>query len=90
MEILTNSSPSNSYLLPFSKMTATIALQRQSNPWNQFCEWVTSTDNRLYVGWFGVLRLLQLLYKDNLTHGINSVNGLPPPTTDFMWDGLVC
>jgi len=61
MEILTNSSPSNSYLLPFSKMTATIALQRQSNPWNQFCEWVTSTDNRLYVGWFGVLMIPCLL-----------------------------
>ena len=61
MEILTLSSPSNSYLLPFSKMTATIALQRQSNPWNQFCEWVTSTNNRLYVGWFGVLMVPTLL-----------------------------
>ena len=42
-------------------MTATIALQRQTNPWQQFCQWVTSTDNRLYVGWFGVLMIPTLL-----------------------------
>ena len=41
--------------------TATIALQRQINPWQQFCQWVTSTDNRLYVGWFGVLMIPTLL-----------------------------
>ena len=27
----------------------------------QFCEWVTSTNNRLYVGWFGVLMIPCLL-----------------------------
>jgi photosystem II P680 reaction center D1 protein len=42
-------------------MTATIAQQRSTNIWNQFCEWVTSTNNRLYVGWFGVLMLPTLL-----------------------------
>ena len=37
-------------------MTATIATRSNTiNPWQQFCEWVTSTDNRIYVGWFGVL-----------------------------------
>ena len=25
--------------------------------WDEFCEWVTSTDNRIYVGWFGVLMI---------------------------------
>ena len=29
--------------------------------WPQFCDWVTSTDNRLYVGWFGVLMIPCLL-----------------------------
>lgn len=29
--------------------------------WERFCEWVTSTDNRLYVGWFGVLMIPTLL-----------------------------
>ena len=42
-------------------MTATIAQKRQSNTWEQFCQWVTSTDNRLYVGWFGTLMIPCLL-----------------------------
>jgi photosystem II P680 reaction center D1 protein len=25
--------------------------------WQQFCNWVTSTNNRLYIGWFGVLMI---------------------------------
>ena len=28
-----------------------------SDLWEQFCEWVTSTQNRIYVGWFGVLMI---------------------------------
>ena len=39
----------------FNTMTASITQQRAGNQWEQFCEWVTSTDNRLYVGWFGTL-----------------------------------
>jgi hypothetical protein len=23
--------------------------------WGRFCNWITSTENRLYIGWFGVL-----------------------------------
>jgi photosystem II P680 reaction center D1 protein len=43
-------------------MTATISRQQsQSNIWDQFCNWITSTDNRLYVGWFGVLMIPCLL-----------------------------
>jgi len=42
-------------------MTATIAQQRQLNTWDQFCNWVTSTENRIYVGWFGVLMIPTLL-----------------------------
>ena len=42
----------------------TAVLQRQ-NPakqsWDNFCDWVTSTNNRLYVGWFGVLMIPTLL-----------------------------
>ena len=29
--------------------------------WSEFCEWVTSTNNRIYVGWFGVLMIPCLL-----------------------------
>jgi photosystem II P680 reaction center D1 protein len=42
-------------------MTATIATRNSTNPWEQFCSWVTSTNNRLYVGWFGVLMIPTLL-----------------------------
>jgi len=42
-------------------MIATISQRQTTNPWQQFCQWVTSTDNRLYVGWFGVLMIPTLL-----------------------------
>jgi photosystem II P680 reaction center D1 protein len=32
-----------------------------SKAWDSFCDWVTSTDNRIYVGWFGVLMIPTLL-----------------------------
>ena len=41
-------------------MTATIA-SRNTSTWEEFCRWVTSTNNRLYVGWFGVLMIPTLL-----------------------------
>ncbi len=25
--------------------------------WERFCQWVTSTDNRLYIGWFGLVMI---------------------------------
>jgi photosystem II P680 reaction center D1 protein len=30
-------------------------------PWGQFSNWITSTENRLYIGWFGTLMLPTLL-----------------------------
>ncbi|MEY4352628.1 MAG: hypothetical protein RLZZ609_869, partial [Cyanobacteriota bacterium] len=42
-------------------MTATLQQRSGASAWNQFCEWVTSTNNRLYVGWFGVLMIPTLL-----------------------------
>ncbi|MEY4355564.1 MAG: Photosystem protein, partial [Cyanobacteriota bacterium] len=42
-------------------MQTTIQQRSSASPWQQFCEWVTSTDNRLYVGWFGVLMIPTLL-----------------------------
>jgi photosystem II P680 reaction center D1 protein len=43
-------------------MTATTLQRNQAlNPWESFCQWVTSTNNRLYVGWFGVLMIPTLL-----------------------------
>ena len=43
-------------------MTATLALpQKSSNLWDKYCEWITSTNNRLYIGWFGHLMVPTLL-----------------------------
>ena len=36
-------------------MTIAIQQQQQRSSWEDFCSWVTSTNNRLYVGWFGIL-----------------------------------
>ncbi|MEO0988945.1 MAG: photosystem II q(b) protein [Cyanobacteria bacterium J06639_14] len=33
----------------------------QRNLWEQFCKWITSTQNRIYIGWFGVLMIPTLL-----------------------------
>ena len=43
-------------------MVATIAAPRsQSNPWESYLNWVTSTNNRIYIGHFGVLMIPCLL-----------------------------
>ena len=42
-------------------MTATIAQRQSQSTWEEFCRWVTSTNNRLYVGWFGILMIPTLL-----------------------------
>ncbi|NJL43190.1 MAG: photosystem II q(b) protein, partial [Pseudanabaena sp. SU_2_4] len=41
----------------------TIAVQRREsvNVWDQFCNWITSIDNRIYIGWFGILMIPCLL-----------------------------
>ncbi|ULP74583.1 Photosystem II protein D1 2 [Nodularia sphaerocarpa UHCC 0038] len=42
----------------------TISLQQRqssSNLWEKFCNWITSTNNRMYIGWFGVLMIPTLL-----------------------------
>ena len=41
--------------------SSTLVQQQGQSSWNSFCDWVTSTNNRLYVGWFGVLMIPTLL-----------------------------
>ncbi len=43
------------------KMTTLIDSKQSNTNWQNFCDWVTSTNNRLYVGWFGVLMIPCLL-----------------------------
>nr|MDZ8003906.1 photosystem II q(b) protein [Nostoc sp. DedSLP05]MDZ8004337.1 photosystem II q(b) protein [Nostoc sp. DedSLP05]MDZ8100661.1 photosystem II q(b) protein [Nostoc sp. DedSLP01]MDZ8100775.1 photosystem II q(b) protein [Nostoc sp. DedSLP01] len=42
-------------------MTATIQQRSSANVWDRFANWITSTNNRLYIGWFGVLMIPTLL-----------------------------
>jgi photosystem II P680 reaction center D1 protein len=42
-------------------MTTTFQKRQDAGLWDRFCDWVTSTDNRIYVGWFGVLMIPCLL-----------------------------
>jgi photosystem II P680 reaction center D1 protein len=38
-----------------------IAPPQRTPIWERFCQWVTSTDNRIYIGWFGVIMIPSLL-----------------------------
>ena len=38
-------------------MTTFIQQQRETSLWERFCQWITSTENRIYIGWFGVLMI---------------------------------
>lgn len=29
----------------------------QTSTWEPFCSWITLTENRLYLGWFGVVMI---------------------------------
>ena len=42
-------------------MAIAIETRKSVSGWPEFCEWVTSTNNRLYVGWFGVIMIPCLL-----------------------------
>ncbi len=42
-------------------MTTTLQQRESASLWEQFCQWITSTNNRLYVGWFGVIMIPTLL-----------------------------
>ena len=42
-------------------MTTAIQQRQSANIWDRFCEFITSTNNRLYIGWFGVLMIPTLL-----------------------------
>src|SRR5664279_4011670 len=42
-------------------MTAILEKRESTSLWGRFCNWITSTENRLYIGWFGVLMIPTLL-----------------------------
>jgi len=42
-------------------MTAILEKSEVQSLWARFASWVVSTENRLYIGWFGVLMIPTLL-----------------------------
>ena len=42
-------------------MTTTLQQRETRGAWENFCQWITSTNNRIYIGWFGVLMIPTLL-----------------------------
>lgn len=42
-------------------MPDSLAKKEDKSVWEQFANWVTSTENRLYIGWFGTLMFPTLL-----------------------------
>ena len=61
MEYYTQCSP-HSYLTLFQYNGSNAYMStKATSTWEDFCSWVTSTNNRLYVGWFGVLMIPTLL-----------------------------
>jgi photosystem II P680 reaction center D1 protein len=38
-------------------MTAILERRESESLWGRFCNWITSTEKRLYIGWFGVLMI---------------------------------
>ncbi len=42
-------------------MTTFLQRRQSGNLWDDFCNWITSTNNRMYIGWFGVLMIPALL-----------------------------
>jgi photosystem II P680 reaction center D1 protein len=37
------------------------SISRRQTAWSQFASWITSLNNRIYVGWFGVIMIPTLL-----------------------------
>ncbi|KAJ8421986.1 hypothetical protein Cgig2_003619 [Carnegiea gigantea] len=47
-------------------MTAILERRESESLWGRFCNWITSTENHLYIGWFGVLMIPTLLTATSL------------------------
>lgn len=64
-----------------------------SKQWESFCEWVTSTENRIYIGWFGVLMIPTLLAATTcfiiafIAAPAVDLDGVREPVTGALLDG---
>jgi hypothetical protein len=61
-------------------MTAILERRESESLWGRCCNWITSTENRLYIGWFGVLMIPTLLTATSVF--IIAVIAAPPVDID--------
>lgn len=74
--------------------TRNALIQRQNHlSWERFCQWVTSTENRFYLGWFGVL-MIPTLSTAAIVFVIAfvaappvDINGVGTHLSGSLWDG---
>ncbi|KAG2564457.1 hypothetical protein PVAP13_7NG135812 [Panicum virgatum] len=63
-------------------MTAILERRESTSLWGRFCIWITSTENRLYIGWFGVLMIPTLLTATSL-----DIDGIREPVSGSLLYG---
>ncbi|KAJ3668596.1 hypothetical protein LUZ60_018891 [Juncus effusus] len=68
-------------------MTAILERRENTSLWGRFCNWITSTENRLYIGWFGVLMIPTLLTATSVF--IIAFVAAPPVDIDGIREPLV-
>ena len=54
---LTRRRPLDEITLAESRLSGKIKSPEKVHLWERFCRWVTSTENRIYIGWFGILMI---------------------------------
>lgn len=63
--------------------------------WDHFSEWITSTHNRLYIGWFGVLMIPTLLVSTTtfllawVAAPSVDMEGIREPVIGSLMDGIM-
>jgi photosystem II P680 reaction center D1 protein len=67
-------------------MTAILERRESESLWGRFCNWITSTEKRLYSGWFGVLMIPTLLTATSVF--IIAFIAAPPVDIAKLWINL--
>jgi photosystem II P680 reaction center D1 protein len=74
-------------------MTATLEKRVSASLWERFCAWVTSIENRLYIGWFGCLMIPTLLTATTcfiivfIVVFLVDIDGIREPVAGFLMYG---
>ena len=60
-DLMTTESISDVKMNAATLMPDSLAKKEDKSTWEKFANWITSTENRLYIGWFGTLMFPTLL-----------------------------